>query len=530
MRRGHAETTARRNRPPDHLRVTWSGVPVRIALAGARLADFQGQIIGFDRSWVKVRFEGKKPRLREGTGVGLQFGTGREASPPLQGIVWTLDPDDVMTVLLSLSTREFESLRSLAGQVVEERKASVRPPSPPAWLDWRSSGRGARSPGARPAPPEAPVEGSSEAEGPSPSLVSDPPAAPVEATEPQTSVDQTPEPAEPPAEAQQPAPPPQAAPRVREGDYKGAAQFFFEGLRTQPIKLSLWCALGATLDQLGKKKAAADVLQHVVLHGRTDSREVHLARSWLERLGAAAEAEERRRPEPSAASHAGAQAESVEPPSEPQAPRAPAEPREPRPSEPPRARPPADPALQTETRPVEARRRPPARPPVVEDEFGSYEAPPAAPPQPRARRASPPEAPEVRVKPSPPAPAPQGGGRAVPARRRRGVGPSPAEQAALLAAQGNYAEAANLYAEAVRAKPEDPTLWYALGVTLRRLNRPQEAAEALQRVIRHGEPESLVRLARLWLERGGVGAEPADDAGGGSPRKGRPRRGGSDRD
>jgi tetratricopeptide (TPR) repeat protein len=303
----------------------------------------------------------------------------------------------------------------------------------------------------------------------------------------------------PPSEVRQarsgPSPAQQAAVLASQGDYKEAARLYYEALRetlqAAPDDLLLWYAMGVTLSHLGRKWEAAEAFRHLVRHGRPDSKEVRLAQLWLER---------------------------GEVPADPTG------------VEPPRARPPADPAPRTETRPVEARRKPPTRPPVVEDEFGSYEAAPVVPPQPRARRASPPDAPEVRVKPSPPAPAPQGGGRAVPARRRRGVGPSPGEQAALLAAQGNYAEAASLYAEAVRAKPEDPILWYALGVTLRRLNRPQEAAEALERVVRHGEPESLVRLARLWLERGGVGAERVDDAGGGSPRKGRPRRGDSDRD
>ena len=627
MRRGRAEAPTRRSRPPDHPRFASVGVPVRIAVESNRLTDFQGQIIEFDRFWVKVRFEGKKPRLREGTGIGLQLGLpGREATLPLQGIVWRVDPDGVMTVLLSLSAPEFERLKSLAAKVIEERTPLLKPTPPRSWLDWVPPA-GARGPWARPTPPEevatpspeAPeesVEAGGEPDSPSPAESveeSSGPAEPVEASAELVNSPPAPEedakaaPVDPLLESPEPGPVQQA----------GAARFFFEGLRAQPVNLSLWCTLGATMYHLGKKKAAAEILQHVVRHGRLNSREVRLAHSWLERLGAAAEDEAETResgqpevrgarsgPSPAqqaavlaahgdyteaaslyyqafretvqaapddlllwyalgvALSHLGRRWEATEafrhvvrrgPPDSQEVRLAqlwlergevPADPTR---VEPPQARPAVDPAPRTETRPPEVRRKPSGRAPVVEDEFGYFEADearptpgatppssqrglPTAPPQPRARRAGPPEAPEVRARPAAPAPAPQGGGRAVPAARRGRAGPGPAEQAALLAAQGNYAEAARLYAEALRATPDKASLWYALGVTLRRLNRPQEAVEALQRVIRHGEPESLVRLARLWLERGGVGAEREDDTSGSSPRKGRPRRGGPDRD
>lgn len=127
MRRGRAEAPTRRSRPTDHPRFASVGVPVRIALEGNRLTDFPGQIIEFDRFWVKVRFEGKKPRLREGAGIGVQLGLpGREATL-LQGIVWRVDPDGVLTVLLSLSTPEFERLKSLAARVIEERTPLLKP-------------------------------------------------------------------------------------------------------------------------------------------------------------------------------------------------------------------------------------------------------------------------------------------------------------------------------------------------------------------------------------------------------------------
>lgn len=499
MRRGHTETPAR-HRPPD--RFAWIGVPVRITLGGDRLTDFQGQIIGFDRSWVKVRFGAKRPRLSEGTGVRLQFGpSGRQAMLPLQGIVWRVDPDGDITVLLSLSTPEFQRLKKLAEPIKlpPPEVGAHSPPAPPH--PPPAEGAPTPSPGA----PEESMEASGEPADRSPSLAAEVAAETVGASAERASSPSLPDegPKAAPVEPLRESPPP--AP-----DYKAAARSFLEGLRAQPVSLSLWCALGATMYQLGKKKAAAEILQHVVRQGRLDSPEVRLARSVLGRIGAVAEerAEERHRAEPGAVPRT--RAERVELPP---------------------ARPAADPAPRTETNLVEVRRKPSGRPAMSQDEFGYFEAAPQsrqselptappqpappqpapsqpAPSQPRARRASPAEAAENRAKP--PAQAPQGGKRVAGAARRGRSSTDPAAQAALLAKQGNFAEAARLYAEALQATPENATLWYALGVTLRHLNKPQEAAEALQRVIQHGEPESLVRLARLWLERGGVGGPDRD--------------------
>ena len=109
-----------------------------------------------------------------------------------------------------------------------------------------------------------------------------------------------------------------------------------------------------------------------------------------------------------------------------------------------------------------------------------------------------------------PSSTPSGGPRArreVPRPSRLGrtkrPGPSPAEEAAILAGRGDYEEAARLYSEALQSAPGDVSLWYALAVTLRHLRRSTEAAEAFEYVVRHGRPGSQeARLARLWLERG----------------------------
>lgn len=93
-----------------------------------------------------------------------------------------------------------------------------------------------------------------------------------------------------------------------------------------------------------------------------------------------------------------------------------------------------------------------------------------------------------------------------------------AEQAAALAARGDYERARGLYHQALKAAPGDVALWYALGVTLSHLNRPKETEEAFQYVVRQGRRDSdEVRLARLWLLRDGVKAERAVFASGSEP-------------
>lgn len=90
------------------------------------------------------------------------------------------------------------------------------------------------------------------------------------------------------------------------------------------------------------------------------------------------------------------------------------------------------------------------------------------------------------------------GGGAIPVEQR------PAEllaqQAASLAAAGDYDGAARLYRKAVLEEPEDVSLWYALGVALSYLNQRQETVEAFQFVVRRGNPASdQVKAARRWL-------------------------------
>ncbi len=107
----------------------------------------------------------------------------------------------------------------------------------------------------------------------------------------------------------------------------------------------------------------------------------------------------------------------------------------------------------------------------------------------------------------------------------------PAQQAAALADLGDYEGAWRIYAEALLAAPGDVGLWYALGVTLSRLDRPRETEAAFRYVVDHGRPESdEVRLARRWLVDAGmlapsvtfsVAAEPVDATGGTAVLKGK---------
>lgn len=87
--------------------------------------------------------------------------------------------------------------------------------------------------------------------------------------------------------------------------------------------------------------------------------------------------------------------------------------------------------------------------------------------------------------------------------------PSLAQQAQASAARGDYEGAWRLYHQALQAAPEDVSLWYALGVTLSRLDKGKETEEAFQQVVRRGNPDSEeVRLARRWLVSAGALAAP----------------------
>src|SRR3972149_577209 len=69
-------------------------------------------------------------------------------------------------------------------------------------------------------------------------------------------------------------------------------------------------------------------------------------------------------------------------------------------------------------------------------------------------------------------------------------GLAPTQEAAALSELCDYEWAWRLYDEALQAAPEDAALWYALGVTLSRLDQRQETEAAFRYVVDHGKPDS----------------------------------------
>jgi len=89
------------------------------------------------------------------------------------------------------------------------------------------------------------------------------------------------------------------------------------------------------------------------------------------------------------------------------------------------------------------------------------------------------------------------------------------EEAAALAARGDYAGAERKYREALKAQPDDADLHFGLGSVLSQLDRREDAAEEFRWVVKHGRPgRPEVDSARRWLaEAGDAGsAAPATTA------------------
>jgi hypothetical protein len=81
------------------------------------------------------------------------------------------------------------------------------------------------------------------------------------------------------------------------------------------------------------------------------------------------------------------------------------------------------------------------------------------------------------------------------------------EDAARLAARGNFAAAERTYREALRAQPDDVELHFGLGSVLSQLDRREAAAEEFRWVIQHGRPgRPEVDSARRWLAESGEAA------------------------
>ncbi|MBI3030199.1 MAG: tetratricopeptide repeat protein [Candidatus Rokubacteria bacterium] len=502
---------------------------MKVALEGERRAELQGEVVAFDRFWMRVKLGASKATAREGSNVVLELAN-LDGKPAIQanGIVWRAPGDGLITVLLSLSSQEYGRLKALVSASADSRSALS-----PWMLGLVSSPPQAEAPTSvrRPAPePESPAR-AAEPRAKSPGRG---PGSEKEMRRPVA-----------PRRARRVSPAEEAAILMARGDHEGAARLYSEAVRESPEDVSLWYALGAALHRLRRWREAAEAFEYVIGHGRPDSRDVRLARLWLERGRIARE--------PAPEGPAQARAAGVEPgpePSEAEGQDAPEEP-DPEPSEPSLVQQaamleargeyreaaklyyqglqasPQDASLwyalgttlhrmdrskaaagafekavehgQPDSREVELARLwlegrdAPAEstaPDVgAEPEQQDHAGAPSASAEPDA------EPSVASAVPEPPAPS------------------SSARQAALRAAQGDYEGAAQLYyrafEQALGAAPDDVLLWYALGVTLQHLSQGKAAARAFERVVQHGRPGSReVRLARLWLEIGDAAVGP----------------------
>lgn len=535
---------------------------LKVALEGDRRAQLHGEVVAFDRFWMRVKLGPSKATAREGSSVGLELAS-LDGEPPIQvnGIVWRAPGDGLITVLLSLSGQEFSRLKGLVSASVDSR--SARPPvmrglvsSPPrveAPISWRRSHP--TPPVVSPAPEPESLAGSTEPEAKSPDRGS---ASESEERRPV------------PRRARRPSPSPaeEAALLAARGDHEEAARLYSEALREAPGDVSLWYALGAALHRLGRWREAAEAFECVVRHGRPDSREVRHAQLWLQRSGISGEP---------ASGAVEARAAAVEPDPEPSE-------ASPTPEGRTSYGSPAAHPLEAEEQgaPVEAgveSLEPSlAQQAAILEAQGEhrraaklyYHALNVAPHdvslwyalgaimhrlsqskaatrafekvvqhgQPDSREVqlarlwlegrdvlAERTAPDVRAEPEQPGQAGMSDASVAPRAEPSVASVSPesnrldpeaeapparsssARQAALLVARGDYEGAARLYFEAFQqalgAAPDDSLLWYVLGVTLQHLNQGKAAAPAFEKVLRYGRPGSReVRLARLWLEIG----------------------------
>ncbi len=200
-------------------------------------------MVTLDRFRVTVRLETKKPGPPEGSNVWLQFGPRQRESPTIfGGMVWRVDSTGLITLLLSLTTREFHNLKSLVSALLSGETVPVQPPRP---------------------------------------MPSGPRLEP-QATAPATPV--PPRPESPTVNLAQ-----EAEALAARGDYEGAWRLYYRALQATPEDVSLWYGLGVTLSHLNKRKEAEEAFQYVVRHDRPDSEEVRLARRWLLDAGVLAE-------------------------------------------------------------------------------------------------------------------------------------------------------------------------------------------------------------------------------------------------
>ncbi len=90
------------------------GVAVHVALDSDRLVEWQGEMVALQRFGVKVRLGTKRPNPPKGSHVWLRFGSLDQEFMRVKGMVWRVDSDGLIAVLVSLSDEEFLRLQGLS--------------------------------------------------------------------------------------------------------------------------------------------------------------------------------------------------------------------------------------------------------------------------------------------------------------------------------------------------------------------------------------------------------------------------------
>ena len=131
---------------------------VRIATSADSPPRLQGEVVALDRFSAEVALETREAALREGANVWLHFDAPDSASSlSVAGIVSAVAPGGRITVLLSLSPREYSRLHGLLiastamARVVrpEFRLYSVSPTPTTQYRSFRFPMTGEYTPGAR---------------------------------------------------------------------------------------------------------------------------------------------------------------------------------------------------------------------------------------------------------------------------------------------------------------------------------------------------------------------------------------------
>jgi hypothetical protein len=485
---------------------TPTDLTVRIGTRSDGPIEWEGRVVAIDRFAVKVSVESGRSSLKNGASVWLHFESARGPSLSVAGMVSAVAAGGLVTLLLSLSPKEYNRLLGLPEPTFTPRRRGVAPPLMP--------------PGIRPikreeAPPPPPAE---------PPAPAPPPAAPAPAVEP-PGVEEPP-PAEAPAELAEAArvtepetaweEPVAEAPALESAGpvepVEASAGEEPAGLAPEPIGVDEPSGRDVAeivrdlLREIQEERPRGEVGETVPedvaeveepppvaepvdedLADLVEELEQSAGREMIEVVGddqAAVEAPVRGTESPGEdlaelveELERGAGDDVVELVEEPGVVERLPEPEPPRRyvPEPVEA---AEPAAEELAEPVEELERGAGDEPVELVEEAAPEAP---------------EAEALRVEPA-------GAPSAEPEPVAEPAIPSLADRAAALAARGDYVGAWQLYYEALQASPGELALWYALGVTLTHLDRQKEAEEVFDYVVGSGNPDSPeVRHAREWL-------------------------------